>query len=76
MRKIPVTKGFDKVHPIGFLTLHDDVDIPPDSVFALGYVVEERADDGTPTKIQVWEVSLVSASEYQQANLRPEAPSA
>lgn len=57
--KIPVTREFNKLDPIGFLTLRDDIEIPPDAEFALGYVILERASDGTPTKIQVQEVSLI-----------------
>jgi hypothetical protein len=65
-RKIPVTRGFNKFDVIGFLTLLDDVDIPPDTVFAIGYIVDERAEDGTVTKIKVIEVSLIPDRDYPQ----------
>lgn len=58
--KILVTRNFDKTDPIGYLTLQEGIDIPPDSEFALGYRILERASNGTVTKIQVQEVSLVS----------------
>ena len=64
--KIPVTRGFDKLDVIGFLTLRDDVDIPLDSVFALGYSTIELSSDGKPTKIQVQEVGLISDSKYTE----------
>src|ERR1700726_2808885 len=38
VKKIPVTRGFDKQDVIGFMTLQGDVDIALDSVFALGYL--------------------------------------
>ncbi len=64
--KIPVTRGFDKLNVIGFLTVRDDVDIPIDSVFALGYTSIALSSDGKPTKIQVQEVSLIPDSSYLQ----------
>lgn len=57
--KIPVTREFNKLDPIGFLTLRDDIEILPGAEFALGYIILARASDGTPTKIQVQEVSLI-----------------
>jgi hypothetical protein len=62
--KIPVTRNFDNSDLIGMLTLRDDVDIPPNSVFSLGYVIEDRASDDTPTKIQVRGVSLIPDESY------------
>jgi len=63
-RIIPVTRGFDKTDVIGSLTLRDGEAIPLDSVFALGYIVLARAEDGTITSIKVTEVSLLSDTEY------------
>jgi len=65
-RKIPVTRDFDNQQVIGMLMLQDGVDIPLDSVFSLGYIIEERASDGTPTKGHIQSVSLISDSNFLQ----------
>lgn len=52
--RILVTRNFDKLDPIGYLTLRDDVEIPPHSVFALGYLMQ-----GEDKAVKVQEVSLV-----------------
>jgi len=64
--KIRVTREFDGTDIIGMLTLADDVEIPPDVVFALAYTVQERDGDGKPTKIVVQEVSMISDSNYAE----------
>lgn len=58
--RILVTREFNDLDPIGYLTLRDDVEILSDSEFALAYRVVEKANDGTPTKIQVQSLSLIS----------------
>ena len=63
--RIPVTRNFDNRDPIGYLTLHDDVEIPPNSVFSLAYTVQEWTNR-KPTKIQVQSVSLIPDSHFLQ----------
>ena len=57
--RIPVTRNFDTTDPIGYLTLHEDIEIAPDMLFALRYDIIEQASDGRPVKIRVLSVSLI-----------------
>jgi len=63
--RIPVTRNFDNLDPIGYLTLQDGVEIPPNSVFSLAYTVL-KGTARNPTKIQVQSVSLIAESAQKE----------
>jgi hypothetical protein len=63
--RIPVTRNFDTTDLIGMLTLRDDVEIPPESVFSLSFVVLEWKDR-RPVKIQLRSISLIPDEDFVQ----------
>ncbi len=65
MREIIVTKNFNQSEPpIGKLLLMDGVEIPYNSVFALGGIIHEKDKNGNITKFELVEVSLIPDDNY------------
>lgn len=57
--RILVTREFDTQHVIGYLTLHDDIELSPDYELAFSFRVEP-ATETTPERKRVQSVSLIA----------------
>ena len=66
-KEIIVTRGFNQAEPpIGKLLLRDDVEIPYNSVFAIGGRLLEQDENGNITKFELLEVSLIPDDNYKK----------
>jgi hypothetical protein len=70
MRQFTVTRGFNSQDVIGILNLEDSVEVPFESVFALGGIVKKSHTDESGNDI-VDEFELIKVSLIPDRNYNP-----